>query len=143
MRFLMAFVLATTCSAEAQFCESLIADVQSIRPGLVYIIENTDRHLGSVQFSEDVTGDLEDVDSRFPARLLRAILHGFVGAHSRSGIVRLRDIHKDLVEVKVIGTDLRVLGCVNKGHLTLKRMIKKRNENKGGSLARYAYLCEK
>lgn len=136
------FALTLSSFAQAETCETLLSQDKLAQPEVIYTIENVDRHLHSLRLADEVVTDLNEADPRFAARLMRAVLHGFVGAHSGSGVVRLKDIHKDLVEVKVIGTDVRAIGCFRNGHLYLKRLIKKRNEGKGGSLAKkFASFC--
>lgn len=97
--------------------------------------------LSTVRFTREFVGEFIELEPEFGRRFLRAIQRGFKPAASGSGLVRITDVHKALVEVKVIGTKERLLGCLRSGELELRRVITKRNENKGGALARYRDLC--
>lgn len=120
--------------------DSLIEDPTTILANTRYRSSH-EHHV--VVFSDDAVADLLDLDEGIAHKLLRSIQKGFVGAHSGGGIYRATDVHKAFFEVKYIGkSSERLLGCLEHGVLYMKKVISKRNEGAGGSLAVYRALCE-
>jgi hypothetical protein len=102
-------------------------------------------HKLSVNFAPEVL-DYFTADSQRGSRFLRAIQKGYVPSGSGSGIVRITDQHEKLVEVKVIGGNeghQRLIGCrQGDGTIAILKVYEKRNEGGGGSLKRFASLCD-
>lgn len=101
-----------------------------------------DPHLKTVSFEDRAVKEMARLDDLTVERLLRSIKKGFVPPVSGPGVVRLTDLHKNLVEVKIVKKGVtRLIGCFEAGHLYVKRVYHKRNEGRGGALGTYRDLC--
>lgn len=100
-------------------------------------------YLTSVRFTPHAIKAMANLDPTISERLLRSIQKGLVPPRSGSGIVRCTDVHKNFVEVKIIGKSVaRLIGCLRDGELQIKMVYHKRNEGAGGSLQVYSSLCD-
>ncbi|CAN5686243.1 hypothetical protein BH10BDE1_BH10BDE1_00750 [soil metagenome] len=131
---------------------SLIETPSLLKTGVTYEVPQAAGHGGeasihkvSTTFSQDVL-DYFKADATRGSRFLRAIQKGYVPSGSGSGIVRITDQHEKLVEIKVIGGNeghQRLIGCRQAdGLIHILKVYEKRNEGGGGSLKRYASLCD-
>jgi hypothetical protein len=75
---------------------------------------------------------------------MRSIVKGYVGPHGGDGILRITDRHEALVEIKFVSKgNSKLIGCRRAGGLIeILRFYEKHNEGAGGSLKRFAKLCD-
>ncbi|MDZ4085010.1 MAG: hypothetical protein U1E10_18860 [Bdellovibrionales bacterium] len=97
----------------------------------------------SVKFNAAVIEELRK-DPHSASRFLRSMVKGYVGAHGGDGILRITDQHEALVEIKFVSKgNSRLIGCRRAGGLIeILRYYEKHNEGTGGSLKRFAKLCD-
>ena len=97
----------------------------------------------SVKFNAAVIDELRK-DPHSASRFMRSMIKGYVGAHGGDGILRITDQHEALVEVKFVSKgNSRLIGCRRAGGLIeILRFYEKHNEGTGGSLKRFAKLCD-
>lgn len=121
-----------------------------ISPRLTYQVPVPDSIFGasaagklSVRFSEEVVSELIKAPHE-SHRFMRSLLKGYIGPHAGDGILRITDQHEDLVEIKFVSKGAhRLIGCRRPGGLIeVLKYYEKRNEGAGGSLKRFAKLCE-
>lgn len=129
----------------------LIESPGALKPESTYFLDQvldvngSERHEPrSVEFSQEIV-DFFAQRAGAASLYFRAIKQGYVGPFAGAGIMRIPDIHPDLVEVKwPNGSEgnYRLMGCRHKaGHLVLLRVHKKRNGGQAGSLAIFRHLC--
>lgn len=114
---------------------------QELFAGGVVEISNQDSYIVSASFAGELLANYWDIPPAQQAKFLRAIYNGAVGPVGKSGIKRLQDIHRDLVEVKILGTGTRLLGCLQRGHLTVLKLLLKHSDHGKGNLSRFRHLC--
>lgn len=97
----------------------------------------------TVRFSSEVIDELVKAPHE-SHRFMRSLIKGYVGSHAGDGILRITDQHEDLVEIKFVSKGAhRLIGCRRPGGLIeILKYYEKRNEGAGGSLKRYAKLCD-
>lgn len=119
----------------------VLSDPSRLESELDY--ETGDPHLRTVSFESQALKEMLRLDSLTVERLLRSLKKGFVPPQSGPGVVRLTDLHKNLVEVKIVKKSVtRLIGCFQSGHLIVKRVYHKRNEGHGRGLGVYRDLCD-
>lgn len=125
---------------EPDSVRALMSAPDLIKAGTAYAGEG---EIHQVIFDEVLVRGLEDVDQGDLIRFLRAIEKGFVPSLSGSGVLRVTDVHKRFVEVKIIGHggDYRLVGCFEHGVLTLKKVYHRKSRGSGGALQVFHHLC--
>jgi hypothetical protein len=97
----------------------------------------------SVRFADEVVSELVKAPHE-SHRFMRSLMKGYIGPHAGDGILRITDQHEDLVEIKFVSKGAhRLIGCRRSGGLIeILKYYEKKNEGSGGSLKRFAKLCE-
>ncbi len=140
---IIASIAPATCTVgEPQTClGDAIGNVSLLEAETEY--QTGDLHLKTVSFEDRALKEMQKLDDLTVERLLRSIKKGFVPPVSGPGVVRLTDIHRALVEVKIVKKGVtRLIGCFESGHLYVKRVYHKRNEGRGSALGNYRDLCD-
>ncbi len=136
---------------DAHSFSELMGAPQTVKADFIYQLEpsidsqgNQRKEQRSVQFSQEIV-DFFSERPGSPQFFFRAIQQGYVGPFSGAGIMRISDVHPDLIEVKWPNGpegNYRLMGCRHKaGHLIIKKVYFKRNSGHSGSLAIFRNLC--
>lgn len=109
----------------------------------VFVKARPETHINEILFSASAYADFRMRPPIIQGRFLRAINAGIVGPSKQAGVVRWPVVHKNFVEVKLLGGEGgadRLLGCLKNGRLNLLRLITKQNDN--NNLFRFKKLCD-
>ncbi len=133
----IASISPSTCAVSAGGFPCLgevIENPESLEAGRIY--STGDPHLRTVSVDHRAQKEISALDNLTIERLFRSVKKGIVPPVSGPGVVRLTDVHRNLVEVKIVRKGVtRLIGCLNGGHLTVMKVYHKRNEGKGGAWA--------
>ena len=97
----------------------------------------------AVTLTAEVIRFLHELPPSRAVKFMKAIHKGFTPAHTGGGIVRLEQSGENLIEVKIVGDggDLRLIGCINKGSLSLRTTFIKRGVAPAMAMGRFRVLC--